>query len=830
MQRYLLLLTFLLFFFGYSSAQKQHFNDKSFVVADFSNGVFTSEDLKSTIEKRIFGMCLSIEKSSQQNSLIIKCDQEDPISFEWFLNELNLTLEKYPSNVIPVFIKCDEEEDKLISTLKKTNIYNKIFHWPKGEEWPTVKDIIAQKKNALFFIFNDTFSDSTVLMKASEHITEFSIPSPTGHNYIEHTLPHNIALPLLMVNVNHIKINNERTKEEYQNPEYQTYLLQCWQSTGKKPNFVFKDGSPYGLLKLGIKLTLQNAVKGKVTLNNVPLQKVFWKNPDKCISNSNFSFPVTQDKLFLNPSIPGYQFLPSTLEFKSTNLPKSDIHIQASRLPISKNLEAHFSFEKTLKNIIKPNEKITGQNYRFAIDTQRGEVLKLIDSAYVNIGLAKDYKLTGNSFTISSWIKPTTLSGQKTFTIIGTDILAYRKSMQLKISEKTPYFSFYYDGIQTNDILQKDKWYHLTGRYNVENGEQAIFLNGELIVASKNHISFIGEKELLIGYSFKKNNFFKGYIDDVSIWSRALSNEEIKKIAIDSSLPEYQQPKQVNNFTIVLLIAMGIIILALLYKLFSPHKHKEKTHHQNIIIPAANNNETNSIYFFGDFSVLNKSGENISSRFALKLRELFLLISFYTLEYKKGITTEQLTDILWPDVDKIKARNSRGVSLNKLRKLISEVEGLEILFEDGFWKLELSSSTYFDIFEVKSLLSQTKNISVNELLKYYNIVKRGKFLQDCTYEWLDKFKGHVSNEVIDYLSRLTHILDRSEHKEVIENVAQRILSADDMNEEALHLQISLLIEQGKENIARFTFEEFCTNYQKIYGEPFSVEFDTFVKK
>lgn len=69
-----------------------------------------------------------------------------------------------------------------------------------------------------------------------------------------------------------------------------------------------------------------------------------------------------------------------------------------------------------------------------------------------------------------------------------------------------------------------------------------------------------------------------------------------------------------------------------------------------------------------------------------------------------------------------------------------------------------------------------------------------------------------------------------EHKNILEDISQRILSADDMNEDALRLHIKLLIDQEKENIARYTFNEFVTNYKHYYNEEFPLTFERFIKE
>lgn len=70
----------------------------------------------------------------------------------------------------------------------------------------------------------------------------------------------------------------------------------------------------------------------------------------------------------------------------------------------------------------------------------------------------------------------------------------------------------------------------------------------------------------------------------------------------------------------------------------------------------------NSMYLFGDFSVFDRSGRNISYMFSLRIKQIFCLILRYS--DADGISSKQLSDLIWPDKPKDKVKNSRGVAIN----------------------------------------------------------------------------------------------------------------------------------------------------------------------
>jgi hypothetical protein len=93
-----------------------------------------------------------------------------------------------------------------------------------------------------------------------------------------------------------------------------------------------------------------------------------------------------------------------------------------------------------------------------------------------------------------------------------------------------PYWS-----LETPNVLLKNKWYSLIMTVNRNSNTIKLYLNGELVkyfyderISSQNISS---SDPLRIGNERLGANFFHGKIDDVGIWSRELSLEEIKHIA-----------------------------------------------------------------------------------------------------------------------------------------------------------------------------------------------------------------------------------------------------------------------------------------------------------
>ena len=82
------------------------------------------------------------------------------------------------------------------------------------------------------------------------------------------------------------------------------------------------------------------------------------------------------------------------------------------------------------------------------------------------------------------------------------------------------------------------------------------------------------------------------------------------------------------------------------------------------------------IRLLGGFQVNDSERHDITSRFTLILRSLFVYMLLYSYKNANGITSEQLNEIFWSDMDKSNATNNRNVNISKLRLLLKEIGGI----------------------------------------------------------------------------------------------------------------------------------------------------------
>jgi two-component SAPR family response regulator len=116
-----------------------------------------------------------------------------------------------------------------------------------------------------------------------------------------------------------------------------------------------------------------------------------------------------------------------------------------------------------------------------------------------------------------------------------------------------------------------------------------------------------------------------------------------------------------------------------------------------------------------------------------------------------------------------------------------------------------------------------------QLERFFMLVKNGRFLKGTDWPWLDDTRGFMGSQVIDNLLKLTSVYKKELNLREVEKVAQRILEYDDLNEEAIYLQIWALQKANNTRLAKFNFNSFCAKYEKNMGEPYSMDFNEFTR-
>lgn len=327
------------------------------------------------------------------------------------------------------------------------------------------------------------------------------------------------------------------------------------------------------------------------------------------------------------------------------------------------------------------------------------------------------------------------------------------------------------------------------------------------------------EKEIIAGDSFMVNIYSLNY--------PPITDKEF------SALQKVEYSSFNKSKISIIIFAFVISTLAFGYFLLNRKKRKDlsnvdESEKEEIIsnVNSVKSHRNNSIYLFGNFQVFNNDGQEITAKFTPKLKQLFILLLLKSYNgNSKGISTESLTTILWPELNNEQAKNNRNVNLSKLRGILSSLDKVEIYNEKNMFELSLSDSIYCDFVELKKLID-TKELT-NEIISNINeITLRGEFLQEISYDWLEGLKLHFIENTIQVLKSIISNNKLDAKSKLL--IADSILNLDSVNEDAMSIKINTLLEIGDHKTARNYFEYFKKEYYSLYSEEFPKSFKDFL--
>ena len=261
--------------------------------------------------------------------------------------------------------------------------------------------------------------------------------------------------------------------------------------------------------------------------------------------------------------------------------------------------------------------------------------------------------------------------------------------------------------------------------------------------------------------------------------------------------------------------------------------HLLRKRKKNDFIPETDLNDYQLVqkkknYFnlFGEVKILDASGKEIFQSFSPKLKEIFLLILVRSLNsHHNGITSEELSVTIWPDSSAESAKSNRGVAINKLRKALTSVNGVDLEFKNKLWFIKIENNAKCDFQEylkIRDRLRKNEIADINLLSQCLNLLENGEFLGSMSYEWLESFKLAVSNEIIRLLKEFLNGKSRQIQNDVnlILKICDVILKFDRVDEDAFKLKIRTHYEAGNHQLAQNTYKLFITEYRHLYDEDY----------
>ena len=335
-------------------------------------------------------------------------------------------------------------------------------------------------------------------------------------------------------------------------------------------------------------------------------------------------------------------------------------------------------------------------------------------------------------------------------------------------------------------------------------------------------------------YNKPTNEFFSVIFDSTTVELYSINYPPIPE---NAKVYIEETNNQESYFVILFSAIIGIIIIGFSFIYFKKNKTKlsqlvNTSNYGNEIFIREKTKTKNSINLFGGFSICDKDGNEISQTLSPKLKEIFLLILVKSLNnHYSGITSEELSAIIWPNASPESGKANRGVGINKIRKILSAVDGVDIEFSDKLWFIKINNHSSCDYIEylkycnASKLESSFKKDSISLLIKK---LEGGEFLKGISYEWLDSIKFAINNEIIGFLKRYFNADKLQIKTEEVIKLCDVILSFDSVDQDAIKLKIKTLSSTGKHHIAKSTYSLFVAEYKRLYDENYPQTFQQII--
>ena len=224
-----------------------------------------------------------------------------------------------------------------------------------------------------------------------------------------------------------------------------------------------------------------------------------------------------------------------------------------------------------------------------------------------------------------------------------------------------------------------------------------------------------------------------------------------------------------------------------------------------------------SIYLFGDFTVIDHEGADITPLFS---PQQILILCLLIKRGEKGMSSKRLSSILWPDKEEDKVKNSRGVAINNLRKSLARLQGAGIFYREGRYYLSLSGDCFCDLFALQEAL---KDDSPDKDL-VFGVLSRGKFLRGVDDEIFDEFKDSTDAVTVPLMEQEIALRFRERDYEAVYEIGEMLSKIDPVNEDAMRTVVRALKRQKRVEEALVVYSAFCADYKKNCDADFPTPF------
>jgi len=233
----------------------------------------------------------------------------------------------------------------------------------------------------------------------------------------------------------------------------------------------------------------------------------------------------------------------------------------------------------------------------------------------------------------------------------------------------------------------------------------------------------------------------------------------------------------------------------------------------------------NSLYVLGNFMAFDKKGKDITYRFSVKLQSLVAAI-LLSQKIENGITTQKLTSDLWPDKKTKDAKNIRGVTINHLRSILEDMEGIQLVYDNSKWFFSIDDDFYCDYLHTLKIIADIpeRNAHGDLIQQLAELIKRGSLFRNTETEWIDDYKQKYETEIEQLLTgQLQTEYNQGNYPNAL-NLSDALFVIDPLSEKVLFVTIRILKKTGKIEHSQNLYNRFSLRYKTIMGENYPVKY------
>lgn len=316
----------------------------------------------------------------------------------------------------------------------------------------------------------------------------------------------------------------------------------------------------------------------------------------------------------------------------------------------------------------------------------------------------------------------------------------------------------------------------------------------------------------------------------VKIYS--LANPPVSKTTIN----KFAVKNSTSHFNTVIIVLLVLLLLAVVVYLIIKRKKQQNIKQEQIkevVAPIESKifkteQNRNAVWVYGDFRVFDSSAREITHLFSPKIKNLFILILLNS--WRKdpaGINSKDIQSILWPEKPAHKVKNLKNVAINKLRKNIEGIEGMEIVYSQGLFSIAYKDNLYCDFFNFENNLDLLKedaqNISALDELEL--ITGKGRFLKSFDIFYFDKTKQDFEYELLKIIpQQLKQFYEAQNYARAIQ-LTNVMCNLDSLNEIAFYYKIHVYLKLDLQLKAKKFYNSFIVEYKKIMGDDFPMTYN-----